>query len=71
MRQLRSAVATLRETSEGGAFIVEGLAGIGKSAIVQQLQRDCEDLGVRFLLGSGFAIEKGKTTAMVFFSIFF
>jgi hypothetical protein len=58
MATLREAVEQLRNNSKGGAFILEGLAGIGKSAIVQQLQRDAEEMGIRFLLGSGFAIEK-------------
>ena len=58
MIKLHAAVAALQNEKKGGAFILEGLAGIGKSAIVQQLQRDAEDMGVRFLLGSGFAIEK-------------
>ena len=58
MESLRAAVDKLCTESTGSAFILEGLAGIGKSAIVQQLQRDADELGVRYLVGSGFAIEK-------------
>ena len=31
---------------------------MGKSAIVQQFQRDADNEGIRFLMGAGFAIEK-------------
>ena len=58
MATLHSAAKNLRENGKGAAFILEGLAGMGKSAIVQQFQRDADEMGVRFLLGSGFAIEK-------------
>ena len=58
MKRLGDAVKNMREKGQGSAFILEGLAGMGKTAIVQQVQRDAEALGVRFLMGAGFAIEK-------------
>ena len=58
MESLRNAITVMRETGKGSAFILEGLAGMGKTAIVQQVQRDALEQGVRFLMGAGFAIEK-------------
>ena len=58
MSRLRAAAKRLKEDGEGAAFILEGLAGMGKSAIVQQFQRDVDKEGIRFLMGAGFAIEK-------------
>ena len=48
MNRLRAAAKRLKEDGEGAAFILEGLAGMGKSAIVQQFQRDVDKEGIVF-----------------------
>ena len=58
MKQLRLGLNTMLEDKKGSAYILEGLAGMGKSAIVWQLQREAIDDNVRFLMGTGSAIEK-------------
>ena len=58
MTILRKGLKVLLEEKKGGAYILEGLAGMGKSAIVWQLQREAIDDNVRFLMGTGSAIEK-------------
>eukprot|EP00942_MAST-04A_sp_MAST-4A-sp1_P006235 g6235.t1 len=58
MKQLRSGLKNMVEEKNGSAFILEGLAGMGKSAIVWQLQRESIDQNVRYLMGTGSAIEK-------------
>ena len=40
MTILRTALKNMRENGQGSAFILEGLAGMGKSAIVWKLQKD-------------------------------
>ncbi len=57
MVKLRKGLKNLQER-KGSAFILEGLAGMGKSAIVWQLQRESIDQNVRYLMGTGSAIEK-------------
>ena len=57
MIKLREGLKNLQE-KKGSAFILEGLAGMGKSAIVWQLQRESIDQNVRYLIGTGSAIEK-------------
>ncbi len=57
MKILRAGLKDLLE-KKGGAYILEGLAGMGKSAIVWQLQRESIDQNIRYLLGTGSAIEK-------------
>ena len=58
MKKLRAGLKRMTEEKKGGAFILEGLAGMGKSAIVWQLQRESIDQNVRYLMGTGSAIEK-------------
>ena len=58
MTVLRAGLKAMVNEQKGGAFILEGLAGMGKSAIVWQLQREAIDDSVRFLMGTGSAIEK-------------
>ena len=58
MAKLRAGLKLMLNESKGSAFILEGLAGIGKSAIVWQLQREALDDNIRFLMGTGSAIEK-------------
>ena len=58
MKVLRKGLKQMLEEKKGGAYILEGLAGMGKSAIVWQLQRESIDQNVRFLMGTGSAIEK-------------
>ena len=57
MKLLRAGLKSLKE-KKGGAYILEGLAGMGKSAIVWQLQRESIDQNIRYLMGTGSAIEK-------------
>ena len=47
---LRAGLKSMLEEKKGGAYILEGLAGMGKSAIVWQLQRESIDQNVRFLI---------------------
>ena len=58
MKKLRIGLKEMMEERKGSAFILEGLAGMGKSAIVWQLQREALEDNVRFLMGTGSAIEK-------------
>ena len=58
MKKLRVGLKRMMEEKKGGAFILEGLAGMGKSAIVWQLQRESIDQNIRYLMGTGSAIEK-------------
>ncbi len=58
MTILRAGLKAMLEDKKGGAYILEGLAGMGKSAIVWQLQREAINDNVRFLMGTGSAIEK-------------
>ena len=57
MKVLRKGLKQMLEEKKGGAYILEGLAGMGKSAIVWQLQRESIDQNVRFLMGTGSAIK--------------
>ncbi len=57
MIKLREGLKLLQQ-KKGSAFILEGLAGMGKSAIVWQLQRESIDQNIRYLMGTGSAIEK-------------
>lgn len=58
MIKLRAGLKRMTEEKKGSAFILEGLAGMGKSAIVWQLQRESIDQNIRYLMGTGSAIEK-------------
>ena len=58
MKILRAGLKQMTEEKKGGAYILQGLAGMGKSAIVWQLQRESIDVDVRYLMGTGSAIEK-------------
>ncbi len=58
MEVLRAGLKSMLQEKKGGAYILEGLAGMGKSAIVWQLQREAINDNVRFLMGTGSAIEK-------------
>ena len=58
MTKLRAGLKSMVDEKKGSAFILEGLAGMGKSAIVWQLQRESIDQNVRYLMGTGSAIEK-------------
>ena len=60
--QLQAAAQAVSEGGNGAAFILEGLAGMGKSSIVQQFQRDA--VGFRFLFGSGSSLEKDSLYAV-------
>eukprot|EP00942_MAST-04A_sp_MAST-4A-sp1_P014921 g14921.t1 len=66
---LRAGLKDMIEKKKGGAFILEGLAGMGKSAIVWQLQRESIDQNIRYLMGTGSAIEK-QTPYFAFSQIF-
>ena len=57
MKVLRVGLKNLID-KKGSAYILEGLAGMGKSAIVWQLQRESIDQNIRYLMGTGSAIEK-------------
>jgi len=69
MKMLRAGLKKMTEEKKGGAFILEGLAGMGKSAIVWQLQRESIDQNIRYLMGTGSAIEK-QTPYFAFAQIF-
>ena len=58
IRQLSKALQSLAKDNMGSAFILEGSAGMGKSAVVRQLQSLAEEMRVPCLLGAGSAIEK-------------
>ena len=69
MIALRTGLKRMTDEKKGGAYILEGLAGMGKSAIVWQLQRESIDQNIRYLMGTGSAIEK-QTPYFAFSQIF-
>ncbi len=69
MTALRAGLEKMTKEKKGGAYILEGLAGMGKSAIVWQLQRESIDQNIRYLMGTGSAIEK-QTPYFAFSQIF-
>ena len=58
LAQLRTAVDRLAEDGIGGVVVIEGEAGIGKSALLAQVRRQAEDLHLPILDGSGDPIDQ-------------
>jgi class 3 adenylate cyclase len=57
---LSDQIQRLLRSEESGVVVIEGEAGIGKSRLVEELQRQAQVLGVNSLVGFGDAIEKSR-----------
>ncbi len=55
---LTECLHTLLRRNSGGTVLIEGDAGIGKSALAEHFRRQSEALGITTLIGAGSAIEQ-------------